>query len=93
MPKIIGNTKGITLNQDGQFQVDNKFEGPAYVVQDMGLGIEEKVISITREGDLLKPEYTSERAYLHKGFEFLIECSDCKAITKVEKYGLSETKP
>ncbi len=93
MPKIIGNTKGITLNQDGQLQVDNKFEGPAYVVQDMGLGIEEKVISITREGDLLKPEYTSERAYLHKGFEFLIECSDCKAITKVEKYGLSETKP
>lgn len=93
MPKIIGNTKGITLNQDGQLQVDNKFEGPAYVVQDMGLGIEEKVISLTREGDLLKPEYTSERAYLHKGFEFLIECSDCKAITKVEKYGLSETKP
>lgn len=93
MPKITGNTKGITLNQDGQFQVDNKFESPAYVVQDMGLGIEEKVISITREGDLLKPKYTSERAYLHKGFEFLIECSDCKAITKVEKYGLSETKP
>lgn len=58
----------------------------------MGLGIEEKLISLTREGDLLKPEYTSERAYLHKGFEFLIECSNCKAITKVEKYGLSETK-
>lgn len=93
MPKIIGNTKGITLNQDGQLQVDNKFEGPAYVVQDMGLGIEEKLISLTREGDLLKPEYTSERAYLHRGFEFLIECSNCKAITKVEKYGLSETKP
>lgn len=55
MPKIIGNTKGITLNQDGQPQVNNKFEGPAYVVQDIGLGIEEKVISLTREGDLLKP--------------------------------------
>lgn len=27
----------------------------AYVVQDMGLGIEEKVISLTREGDRLKP--------------------------------------
>lgn len=65
----------------------------AYVVQDMGLGIEEKVISLTREGDRLKTEYTSERAYINDGFEFLIECSDCKAITKVEKYGLSENKP
>lgn len=92
MPKIIGNTKGISLDKDGQPQVNNLSEGPAYIVQDMGLGIEEKVISLTREGDLLKTEYTSERAYLHKGFEFLIECSDCKA-TKVEKYGLSETKP
>ncbi len=54
MPKIIGNTKGITLDKDGQPQVDNSFEGPAYVVQDMGLGIEEKVISLTREGDRLK---------------------------------------
>lgn len=43
MSKIIGNTKGITLTQDGQVQVDNKFQGPAYVVQDMGLGIEEKI--------------------------------------------------
>lgn len=59
----------------------------------MGLGIEEKVISLTREGDRLKTEYTSERAYINDGFEFLIECSDCKAITKVEKYGLSENKP
>lgn len=49
MPKIISNTKGITLDKDGQPQVDNSFEGPAYVVQDMGLGIEEKVISLTRE--------------------------------------------
>ena len=65
----------------------------AYVVQDMGLGIEEKVISLTREGDRLKTEYTSERAYINDGFEFLIKCSDCKAITKVEKYGLSENKP
>lgn len=65
----------------------------AYVVQDMGLGIEEKVISLTRESDRLKTEYTSERAYINDGFEFLIECSDCKAITKVEKYGLSENKP
>lgn len=54
MPKIISNTKGITLDKDGQPQVDNSFEGPAYVVQDMGLGIEEKVISLTREGDRLK---------------------------------------
>lgn len=45
MPKIISNTKGITLDKDGQPQVDNSFEGPAYVVQDMGLGIEEKVIT------------------------------------------------
>lgn len=55
MPKIISNTKGITLDKDGQPQVDNSFEGPAHVVQDMGLGIEEKVISLTREGDRLKP--------------------------------------
>lgn len=39
MPKIISNTKGITLDKDGQPQVDNSFEGPAYVVQDMGLGL------------------------------------------------------
>lgn len=64
-----------------------------YDPEDMGLGIEEKVISLTREGDRLKTEYTSERAYINDGFEFLIECSDCKAITKVEKYGLSENKP
>lgn len=32
MPKIISNTKGITLDKDGQPQVDNSFEGPAYVV-------------------------------------------------------------
>lgn len=55
MPKIISNTKGITLDKDGQPQVDNSFEGPAYVVQGMGLGIEEKVISLTRGGDRLKP--------------------------------------
>lgn len=54
MPKIIGNTKGITLDKDGQSQVDNTFEGPAYIVQDMGLGIEEKVISLTRKGNILK---------------------------------------
>lgn len=35
MPKIISNTKGITLDKDGQPQVDNSFEGPAYVVQDI----------------------------------------------------------
>lgn len=62
MPKIISNTKGITLDKDGQPQVDNSFEGPAYVVQDMGLGIEEKVISLTREGDLpLRDIYWWER--------------------------------
>ena len=46
MPKIISNTKGITLDKDGQPQVDNSFEGPAYVVQDMGLGIEESRIKV-----------------------------------------------
>lgn len=88
----------LRVKRDGYYLListkpDNSFEGPAYVVQDMGLGIEEKVISLTREGDRLKTEYTSERAYINDGFEFLIECSDCKAITKVEKYGLSENKP
>lgn len=43
MPKIISNTKGITLDKDGQPQVDNSFEGPAYVVQDMyGIGYRRK---------------------------------------------------
>lgn len=88
----------LRVKRDGYYLListkpDKPFEGPAYVVQDMGLGIEEKVISLTREGDRLKTEYTSERAYINDGFEFLIECSDCKAITKVEKYGLSENKP
>lgn len=93
MPTIVGNTKGITLDKDDQPQVDNTFEGPAYITQDMGLGIEEKVISLTRDGDKLKTEYTSERAYLHNGFEFFIECSECKAMIKVEKGCLSETEP
>lgn len=74
--KVERTATGATLH------IDNSFEGPAILKQDMGLGFLEPCLEISREGQKPILKSVSMRRYIGKGFTLAVKC-DCGEVLEV----------
>lgn len=82
MDKEIKGLRVERTNTGATLYIDNDFEGPAILKQDMGLGFLEPCLEISREGQNPILKNISMRKHLGKGFTLAVKC-DCGEVFEV----------